>query len=194
MKAAVGTGNPMKVRAAALALKSFLNVDEVVGIEVSSGVPEQPVGWRDVVQGAINRAVGAMRQAGADLGVGIEAGLVEMAGPRGYLETQVAVIVDRRCRATIGLSPSFELDEKVLGFVLRGVELSRVAGIRRGVRDLGEGVGVIGVYTWGRVTRQDLTWLAVVMALVPRIAGYERIASVDELASAAGARAPPCHH
>ncbi len=192
MRAAVGTGNPMKIRAAALALRSFLDVEEVVAVNVDSGVPEQPVGWRDVVQGAINRAVGALREAGADLGVGIEAGPVEMAGPRGYLETQVAVIVDRECRASIGLSPSFELDDKVLDLVLSGVELSRAVSIRRGLRDLGEGVGVIGVYTWGRVTRQDLTWLAVVMALVPRIAGYERIATLEELASSAGARAPPC--
>lgn len=193
MKAAVGTRNPMKVRAASLALKTFLDVKEVVGVDVESGVPSQPVGWRDVVSGAINRAVNAMKKVQADLGVGIEAGPVEMPGPSGFLETQVAVIVDSQCRASIGLSPSFELDGDVLRLVLEGVELSKAVSLSRGLKDLGEGIGVIGVYTWGTVTRQDLTWLSLVMALVPRISKYKRLARVEEIAEAAGAKPPSCH-
>jgi len=192
LRVAVGTGNPMKVRAVALAFKRFIDVDEVVGVEVESGVASQPVGWRDVVLGALNRAVNAMKAANADMGVGVEAGPVEMPGPRGFLETQVAVIVDEECRASMGVSPSFELEPGVLDLVLKGVELSRAVSIRRGERDLGENVGVIGVYTWGAVTRQDLTWLSVVMALVPRIAGYSKLASVNDIAEAIGAEHPHC--
>lgn len=191
-RAAVGTGNPMKVRAATLALKALLGVDEVVMVRVDSGVPRQPVGWREVVEGALNRAVRAMASAGADLGLGVEAGPVEMPGPGGFLEAQVAIVVDKDCRASIGVSPAFELDSDVLNLVLRGVELARAVKVGRGERDLGEGVGVIGVYTRGFVTRHDLTWLAIAMALVPRISGYSRLASIDEIASSIGAAAPPC--
>ncbi len=71
--------------------------------------------------------------------------------------------------------------------MLKGVEMERAVNIeRRG--GLGETVGFVGVATRGAITRQELTEHAVIMALIPRLMGYERIATVEEIASQAGAK------
>ena len=181
VKVAVGTSNPMKVRAAEIAFKAFMDAS-VFSVKVESGVGPQPAGVRSVLLGALRRAVGAIRESGADYGVGVEAGPIEFPSSTGFLETQVAVVVDRGCRAGVGLSPSFELEEGVVKAMIAGVELEGVVGVERRV-PIGEGIGFIGVATRGFITRLELTVHAITMALVPFIAGYRRLARVEDLAA-----------
>ncbi len=181
VRVAVGTSNPMKVRAAEIVFKAFMNA-RVVGVRVETGVGLQPAGVRNVLLGALRRAVDSLRGTGADYGVGVEAGPIEFPSSTGFLETQVAVVVDRGCRAGVGLSPSFELEKHVVEAMIVGVELERVAGVERHV-PLGEGIGFIGVATRGFITRLDLTVQAIAMALVPFIAGYRGLISVEDLAA-----------
>ncbi len=179
MTVAVGTSNPIKVRAVYRVFKRYM--DPVVeGVSVDSGVPAQPVGFSEVVRGAVNRALRALEAAKPAYGVGVEAGPLKLAGGRG-LEVQVAVIVDSGMRAGIGFSSGFLLPSVVEDRVLAGEELSSVFPHQR-LGDIGEGVGVIGVLTWGGVTRLDLTMQAVEMALVPLVnPGLYKPLSIDEL-------------
>lgn len=77
----VGTENPAKLSAVRLALAAFAErPDElaIVGVAVASGVPEQPVGWPEIVSGARGRARAALASGACALAVGIEDGLVEL--------------------------------------------------------------------------------------------------------------------
>jgi len=183
---AVGTSNDMKVRAVSRAFKRYFDC-EVVKVAVETSVPAQPVGARQLVQGALERALKSLeRVSDASYGVGIEAGLMEFFSSTGYLETQVAVIVGPGRRVSVGLSPSFELPPEIVDRMLNGLELSSASNILRGKRDIGEDVGYIGVKTWGAVTRGDLTELAVRMALLPWLERSEWLITLEEFLSQLG--------
>ena len=56
---------------------------ELVPVGVASDVPEQPIGWTEIVSGARNRARAALASGDCGLAVGIEDGLARLAeGPR----------------------------------------------------------------------------------------------------------------
>ncbi|WP_460123895.1 inosine/xanthosine triphosphatase [Stetteria hydrogenophila] len=178
---ALGSGNPVKRMAVEKAFSYYFDAS-VVAVPVHTGVPPQPVGLGEVVRGAALRAVRALEKVdSAHFGVGVEAGLIEFIGSTGFIEVQIAVVAGRDGRASIGLSPGFELPPWIVAEMLKGAELSSVAGIERGRRDIGEHVGYIGVKTWGRVTRHDLTEQAVIMALTPWLDDPSWLVSVDEL-------------
>lgn len=78
----VGTLNAAKLAAVRAALASLAAEPQqlrIVGVEVASGVAEQPVGWEEISAGARNRARAAFAAGeGCALAVGIEDGLVEI--------------------------------------------------------------------------------------------------------------------
>lgn len=185
---AVGSVNPVKVRSVKRVLSRFMDV-EVVPVDVRTSVPRQPVGSRDLVLGALERALGALNVvARAHLSVGVEAGPMEFYTRTGFLETQVAVIVDRDCRISVGLSPSFELDPEVVKLMLMGEELSQAVRVPRGAGDIGEMIGYIGYITRGLITRQGLTEAAVAMALAPRLQNPGWLLTVEELVGILGVK------
>jgi len=165
-KVVVGSLNPVKVNAVRRAFR--LLCDPVVkGTKVVSGVSAQPIGLREILLGALNRATQALKAEEADYGVGIEAGaIVADAGP---IEIQVAVISDRSSRVSIGLSQGFMLPLHWLDELLDRVELEEIVTRNIGRKDIGEKLGFIGYLTYGLVTRTELSYNAVLMALVPRL-------------------------
>lgn len=80
----VGTENAAKLGAVRCALAAVLAGDPstlvISGVGTTSGVPEQPVGWDEIVAGARNRARAAHASSPCVLAVGIEDGLVELPG------------------------------------------------------------------------------------------------------------------
>jgi len=168
-RVAVATGNTAKLRAAERALKRLCNVASVDAAEPPAGLPPQPVGSQ-VFWGALRRALSALG-AGADLGVGVEAGPLEFYTGTGFIEVQVAVVAGPGGRVSVGLSQGFELPPGIAEKVTSGVELGSLAK-GPGGRDIGESIGYIGLLTGGYITRSDLTEHAVAMALVPWTAGW----------------------
>jgi len=178
----VATGNPAKLRAAERAARRLCNVASVEAVPAPGGLPAQPVGAQ-VFWGALRRAA---LEAGADLGVGVEAGPVEFYTGTGFIEVQVAVVAGPGGRVSVGLSQGFELPPGVAEKVVAGVELGSLAR-GPGGRDVGESIGYIGMLTGGYVTRSDLTEHAVAMALVPWAAGWWReLPRAGELEAAYG--------
>lgn len=103
----VGSTNGPKIAAVRAALAAYAGGVEVSGMRVASGVPDQPLGFDEIVGGARNRALAALRGAECDLAVGIEDGLVEIAGaPGGPLNVGCAALTDGT-RVSIGLSSGF---------------------------------------------------------------------------------------
>jgi inosine/xanthosine triphosphatase len=80
----VGTENPAKLGAVRSALAGFADRPETLsiqGVEVASGVPDQPVGWAEIMAGARNRARAALAAGPCSLAVGLEDGLIELPLP-----------------------------------------------------------------------------------------------------------------
>ena len=173
----VATGNRGKLKAALDAFQALCNVDTINMVDPPGGLPAQPVG-REVFEGAVRRAAAAY-EAGYDFGVGIEAGPIEFYTSTGWIEVQVAVIVGPEGRASVGISPGFEVEPGLLARMLEGEELGSLVYDRR-PGDLGESIGYIGLLTRGVVTRSDLTRHAVIMALVPWASGWWRSLTVYE--------------
>lgn len=162
----VGSTNPTKVRAVENVLSKRDDPAEVLPRDVDSGVPDQPAG-DEIWTGARNRARRAL-DGDADLGVGVEAGLVQPPeGPR--LDVQVCAIVDPQGETTLGHGPGFAYPPRVLEAVDAGETVGDVMSRISGIDDVGAKTGAIGYLTEGAIDRTELTEWAVWMALVPRI-------------------------
>jgi inosine/xanthosine triphosphatase len=165
VKVAVGSANPVKVKAVENVFTRVYGKAEVVGVHVSSGVPSQPFG-EETVTGAINRAKSAFAPEKFDMGVGIEAGLFKVGDLT--IDVQYCAIYDGSW-LTLGCGSGFEYPSVVLGEVLSGKEVGDVMSRVAGIENLGEKQGAIGVLSKGILTRTQLTEQSVFMALIPRM-------------------------
>ena len=185
VRAAIATRNPGKVRPARRAVDLICGLrGDLVVVDPPEGLSPQPVGGLEVFRGAFMRAVTAHRAVGpSGLGIGVEAGLVEFYTGVGFLETQVAVVVGPGGRYSVGASASFELPQSIEDRMKRGEELGSLVTARRHAGDIGESIGYIGIATGGVITREDLTFQAVAMALLPwRLGHIDSLGIVDEVA------------
>ncbi len=170
MRIAVGSTNPTKVLAVREIMELVYPGAEVFGVDVESGVPDQPVGMEETISGAINRARQALEKGKADIGVGIEAGIYPVPNSlTGYFDIQFCAIVDREGWITIGHGPGFEYPPYVIRRIKEGVEAGKAMDELVGERDLKKKIGAIGYLTHGILPRKELNKLAVLMALVPRM-------------------------
>lgn len=82
IKIAVGSKAPSKINSVANAARAYWQDDfTIVGHDVPSNVSEQPLSHEETQQGAINRAHAALAaESGATLGIGLEGGVVDVAG------------------------------------------------------------------------------------------------------------------
>jgi len=74
---AVGSTNPVKIAACRRVLETVVAGVNVEGVAVASQVADQPFGDEETIRGAITRAKPARAALDADLGVGIEGGVVD---------------------------------------------------------------------------------------------------------------------
>jgi len=172
----VGSANQPKVEAVRSALRAYAPEVRVEGVEVSSGVPEQPVGWDEIVRGARNRAHRARESAACDLAVGIEDGLVELPGADGtvrHVNVGCAAVADL-LHTSIGFSSAFPYPPECTDRAVNGREpigplFDALWSARRGDGDSipsGRTVGNVGKLTWGVLPRSEYARQAVLCALV----------------------------
>lgn len=171
----VGSTNGPKLDAVRRALAPFSPGARVHGVAVASGVPEQPVGWREIVAGACNRA----REAASDpreLGVGIEDGLVPVPDAHGG-ERFVNIGCAALCwgeRTALGFSSGFAYPPGCSGPAVRerepiGPLFDAFWRERRGGSSAlasGRTIGNVGKLTLGVLPRSDYARHAVLCALV----------------------------
>lgn len=159
MKIIVGSKNPVKVNAVKQCIQNypFLSNSTVEGIEVDSGVGNQPKSIEDTVKGAKTRAKIAFEK-GADLGVGLEAGLMKVPGTKSdYMNAEMCVIYDGH-EYHLGMSSAFEYPNSLIKLVKEeGIEISEAAKkcgfISKTNERLGNAEGMIGLLTKGRLNR-----------------------------------------
>jgi inosine/xanthosine triphosphatase len=174
----VGTRNAPKLAAVRAAIGAFASPLEVVGADVGSGVPEQPVGLAEIARGARNRALAAFDAGPCDAAVGLEDGLAELPGieDRGALNVGCAVVWDGR-RDGLGLSSGFAYPPACVGPALS--ERRPIGDVfdavwrraRPAEADPGTpsaiSIGNIGKLSGGVLTRGEYARHAVLCALVP---------------------------
>ena len=143
------------------------------GIEVDSGVAEQPVGYEEIGCGARNRARAAWSGLGGDLAVGVEDGLVRAELLDGAVYNVGCAAVYDGERFSLGLSSGFPYPPEVAQTALSGEPVgplfdafyARAVGEReREPSSLS--VGNVGRLTLGALPRAEYTRHAVLCALV----------------------------
>jgi len=162
MFVAIGSENPTKVAAVERVLPDASHT----AVAVDSGVPEQPWGRAETVEGARNRAAAAVSATDADFGVGIEGGVEERAEPGGLWLVMWAAVTDGT-DTHFGAGPSIRLPEPVADRLRDGEELGPILDDELGRAALGKQEGAIGVYTDGHVSRTDALADAVAGAFGP---------------------------
>lgn len=162
---AVGSGNPVKLAAARAVLAWAAPGASVAAQAVASGVPDQPFGDDETIAGARERAKRAREALDADLGVGLEGGVVD--GPAGMRTCAWCVVVHRDGREGIGGSLAMPLPEAVAEMIRGGEELGHAMDRLVAERGTKHGKGAVGILTAGRIDRQGAYEVLVTYALAP---------------------------
>ncbi len=164
-RVAVGSTNPVKLGAVRAVLARIAPSATVDGVAASSGVPDQPMGDAQTIEGATHRAHAARLALDADLGVGIEGGVVET--PHGMRTCAWAVVATRDGAAHVGGSLSMPLPDAVAALIREGVELGHAIDRLIGTSNIKHGAGAVGILTEGLVSRQDAYEVILAYALAP---------------------------
>jgi inosine/xanthosine triphosphatase len=171
MKINVGTKNQSKVMAVWDAVRLYPDHfpdPEIIRIELDSGTFGHPKNIGETIQGAIDRAKRAFVD--CNYSFGVEGGLMETPFSKtGYMEVEVCAVYDGK-DVCLGLSPGFEWPKKVTELIVSGKADASQAFKQLGLTDnekLGaaEG-GIVGFLSKGRLTREEQTKQAIVMALI----------------------------
>ncbi len=163
-RVAVGSTNPVKVAAARAVLAPLIPGLVLEGVAVASDVPDQPMGDDETIRGARTRAARARAALDADLGVGLEGGVVPL--PDGGMRSCAwCVVVSRDGRVGTGGSLAMDLPSSVADAIRGGVELGHAMDALVRVRGTKHGAGAVGILTGGLVDRQRAYEVLVTYAL-----------------------------
>ena len=171
-RVAVGSTNPVKVAAVRAVVARIAPSASVEGVAVASGVPDQPFGDDETIRGARARATAARIALAADLGVGIEGGVVEM--PDGSMRTCAwAAVASSDGRDAVGGSLAMPLPDAVARLIReRGLELGHAMDEVTGQAETKRGTGAVGILTAGLVNRRQAYETLVAYALAPFLTDY----------------------
>ena len=167
---AVGSKNPVKVAAVRVVMARIAPDATVAALTVPSGVPDQPVGDDETICGAIARAHAAREALDADLGFGIEGGVVDL--PDGSMRSCAwAAVVSSDGRHGVGGSLAMPLPPSVARMIReRGMELGHAMDELTSQRGTKQGAGAVGILTAGLVDRQRAYEVLVAYAMAPLLA------------------------
>ena len=169
---ALGTKNESKITAVEDVISEYIDIfhdSEVVPVKVQSSVPEQPIGFDQIIKGAKERALKSFLEVRPDVSIGIEDGIAEMPETRtGYMNFCCVAFYDGH-EFTIGMSGGYEYPKDVIRDVLEHKKNITESFFERGLTDnpnIGAYEGAIGIMTKGRENRVDATKSALRRALI----------------------------
>lgn len=165
MHIVIGSLNPVKRQAAEAVLAPLYPGASFAALDVPSGVPVQPWGDAQTRTGAINRARAALAQAGADLAVGLEGGLVRT--ELGLMTCAWAAVAGSDGRIGVGGGSHVLLPASAVESLEAGQELGAVMDALTGERNTKHGLGAIGILTDGLESRETAYAHIVRLALAP---------------------------
>lgn len=157
LRVAVGSTNPVKIKAVCSAFAKMGLDAEVTGVEVDSKVSEQPFSDEETIEGAINRARAALKSAqGApfDYGIGLEGGVVQT--PYGMFVCNWGAVVNAREVTGIGGGHRVLLPPALVDGLNKGEELGDVIDVWAGGKNIKKKEGTIGILTGNHITREAM--------------------------------------
>jgi inosine/xanthosine triphosphatase len=163
---AVGSTNPVKLAAARTVIGRVAPSARVESRKIPSTVRDQPFGDDETIRGALARAHGARQALEADLGIGLEGGVVEM---HDSMRTCAwAAVVNSAGREGIGGSLAMPLPDSVARLIRNeGLELGHAMDRLTGEHDIKQRQGAVGILTAGLVDRQAAYEVILAYALAP---------------------------
>lgn len=163
----VGTTNPGKIQAVQGVFATLYPGCEVRGIHAPSGVPDQPIGVAQTRRGAINRARAALKEPGASWGLGLEGGVRFVGQDEAWLFGIAAAGKQGARGIYTARSAELLLPVHVAHRIRAGEELGPVMDDLLGTTDIKKGMGTVGAFTLGLVTRPQVWQQAVSLAIAP---------------------------
>jgi inosine/xanthosine triphosphatase len=168
----VASKNPVKIAAALEGFQRMFpgNTYKTNGINVPSGVPEQPFTDAETLQGALNRAQNAREQESqADYWIGIEGGVEDTPDQAaGTLQSFAwVVVIDRGGKAGKARTAAYYQPEEVAKLVRGGMELGHADDVVFGKSNSKQANGNVGLLTGDVITRETYYIPAVICALIP---------------------------
>ncbi|MBB3697999.1 inosine/xanthosine triphosphatase [Flammeovirga yaeyamensis] len=170
-KIVVASKNPVKINASLEGMQKILpKIDfEVEGIDVPSGVSDQPMSTEETWQGALNRATNAKAKApDADYWVGMEGGIDKDDEGKMFAFAWMCVI-DKDNDIGKGMTGVFYLPPKVQQLVEEGIELGYANDKVFNEHGSKQKGGAVGSLTFGAVGRTEYYVQALVLAMIPLI-------------------------
>ncbi|ARM75019.1 DUF84 family protein [Acidianus manzaensis] len=163
MLVSIGSKNKTKIEAVKEAL-DIINLEaQVIDVEVSSGVSNQPF-CKETLIGARNRALNSIKITNADIGIGIEGGLcIENYKMLAYA---VVYVIDKYGNENFSKSASFVLPKNVIRHIIQGMELGHAIDIEYSRHDSKHNEGAVGILT-KYIDRKKLYVEPVILALYP---------------------------
>ena len=165
-KIIIASQNPVKINAVQVGFEKMFPQTEFKfeGVEVDSGVGNQPMTDAQTLKGATNRAQVASKQIPqADYWVGIEGG-IEMADQQ--MRTFAWVVVKNKTRIGQAKTGTFYLPPKVAKLVSQGKELGEADDIVFGRTNSKQSNGAVGLLTHNLINRTSYYIEAVILALI----------------------------
>jgi inosine/xanthosine triphosphatase len=168
---AIGSRNRAKTEGVRRAFKQLLRDVEFEELDFTAVVKTQPMSMDETVKGAKKRAELAIKRQGADFGVGVEAGLVELADGF-FLNVQIAAIVDVPGHLSFGCSSGFPIPKRFVEKLRQNrEELDAYTHELAGAKKVREEEGIVYRLSGGRLSRVEMTEQCVSMALIPWLNG-----------------------
>lgn len=169
MRIGVGSKNPVKIESVKQTFqKAFPDQTiEVIGVDVNSGVSDQPNSVAEARQGALNRAKGALEATQADYGVGLEAGNEQI--DQEWYVNGWAAIIDQEGNIGYGSSGVVALPPAIVELLDEGLELGAAFDKVFGGHNNKHKGGFTGFITNNVLTRTDAFSRATIYALAPFI-------------------------
>lgn len=165
MKVAVGSTNPAKVKAVKKAFeKVWPNKKwKVIGVDVASGVSDQPMSTKESIRGATQRARRAMQKADAHYGVGLEGGLEKV--EKYWMDCGWIVVINKKGTSGIASSVRMHCPPRLMSYVRKGMELGHVDDLLFKKQNSKQATGHFGLMTNDAITRSNMYRDATISAL-----------------------------
>lgn len=167
-KVIVASQNPVKLNATRRGFEQMFPRDKfsIEGIDVTSGVSDQPMGHDETYQGAANRVNAAMRAVSdADYWVGLEGG-IETRGAEMEVSAWI-VIQSRDGRTGKGKTGAFVLPPEMSAHIHEGKELGTATDLVFSKTNSKQAGGAIAELTGDVIDRTAHYEVGVIFALIP---------------------------
>jgi len=170
MKIKVGTKNKAKLESVEEIIKEYPHLSDCIieGLEVSSGVADQPRSLDETINGAMNRAKDSFVD--CDYSIGLESGWMSVPKTKsGYMDVCACAIYDGN-EFYLGLSSAWEFPDPSITNLIINEGLDTTQAVNRiGLTNntqIGSQEGVISILTKGRMNRKEYTKQALRTALI----------------------------